>query len=197
MAAGRQAVDAADAEGAAAAGRDRAVRVAVRLRPPLRAVWDRDPKGLVTLDPVANNVVAVDAANRLQPAPVFHFDGVFGQAASQGELYDRLVGRCGALVCVHTGSFSFMSLRLPSHADAFHHLSSLHTISQLRRAAGQPVPPGLQRDRDGVRPDRQRQDAHHGAGRCGAARGGAVGGEQEWQLARKVGAVGQQCLIRL
>jgi len=85
-------VDAADAVDAdATAPRDRAVRVAVRLRPPLRAVWDRDPKGLVALDAAANNVVAVDAANRLQPAPVFHFDGVFGQAAGQREVYGACV----------------------------------------------------------------------------------------------------------
>lgn len=60
-----------------------------RLRPPLRVTWDRDPKGLVELDPVSNSVVAADSANRLQPAPAFQFDSVFGKDADQVDVYTR------------------------------------------------------------------------------------------------------------
>jgi hypothetical protein len=59
------------------------------LRPHLRVVWDRDPVGLVELDSVSNSVVATDGTNRLQPAPTFKFDSVFGKEAGQEDVYRR------------------------------------------------------------------------------------------------------------
>jgi hypothetical protein len=118
-----------------------------RLRPPLRTVWDRDPKGLVTLDPAANNVVAVDAANRLQPAPVFHFDGVFGQGATQAEVYARWGGprlvnarACGAARARMRmrGRAHVMAGRGPAHAPA-----SLQLRSWWRRRGHHPPRPSL------------------------------------------------------
>ncbi|KAI8472583.1 MAG: hypothetical protein J3K34DRAFT_519621 [Monoraphidium minutum] len=75
------------AGGGLATAKDRAVRVAVRLRPPLRAGVDREAKSAIELDPVSSSVVAADGANRLHSASTFQFDSVFAQDAAQGDVY--------------------------------------------------------------------------------------------------------------